>query len=130
MSISEAYVSFESLVGEHFLTGVDYETNGIGNGIRFVLDGKTYQVLEDEEDGYRSSAQPIEVMDAVVANSFSPVRVLAYTEDDGEILGLRDVVTGKEVISVGTGDYQDYYPYFINEFTPENMAINAKKDEA
>jgi hypothetical protein len=46
-----------------------------------------------------------------------------YEEHD--ILDLIDVVTGKVVLSVGTGNTDDYYPYWVAEFTPENMGANA-----
>jgi hypothetical protein len=39
-----------------------------------------------------------------------------------------DVTTGKVVFEVGTEDIDDYYPGFVVEFNPENMAINQRKD--
>ncbi len=118
----------DALLGEHVLEGVDFETEGIGNGIRFILDGETYLVVEDENDDYRSSAKAIEVSpDNPVVNTFDPVRVIGFARDDDEILALVDPVTGKDIIEVGTENADDYYPMFICRFSPENMSINQKE---
>ncbi len=117
-------LSKENFVGLRELSGVDFDTNGVGNGIRFILDGKTYQVTEDEDDGYRSSANAIEVSDAVLTNTFWPVKVFVSAESDDNILKIQDCITGKVIIEVGTGDWDDYYPYFVHSFDPTAMVIN------
>jgi len=116
-----------ALLGEHSLTGVDFSGRRSGNGIRFILDGVTYEVTEDECDGYRSSANPMVVTDYPITNVFPAVKVIGSEDADDEILVLRDAETQLEVIRVGTGDAWDYYPYFISEFNPQNMAINKEK---
>jgi hypothetical protein len=133
-------VTLESLVGEHELSGVDMTEENIegqwnkertyhGNVCRFVLDGKVYTALEDEDDGYRSSLRSL-TEGGAVSNLFAPQRVLCSMQTEGkhggvdDILVMRDVVTGKEVLSVGTDNTDDYYPSFVANFHPENMACN------
>jgi hypothetical protein len=131
-------MELKDLVGKHILSGVDMNNESIkqwGNYfedcqvINFVLDGITYTAIEDPDDGYRSTMRKIVTSDKVVSNIFAGQEVLAkmrendrYQEND--ILDLVDVVTGKIVLSVGTGNTNDYYPYWVAEFTPENMGVN------
>jgi hypothetical protein len=35
-----------------------------------------------------------------------------------------DVVTGKVVLEVGTDNTEDYYPYCVMNWSPENLACN------
>jgi len=130
----------EDLVGEHELSGVDfgelppdrdnyqYES---ANTITFVLDGKAYCVTEDPSDGYRSSHRDIVETDTPVKNTFAPCRVVARYIDgpreyasDNDLLECIDVVTGKTVLLVGTENSGDYYPSYVANFSPENMAVN------
>lgn len=136
-------VTFESLVGEHELSGVDYiaseelrpayDYDGAsgyhGQVIRFVLDGKVYTAREDDNDGYRSSMRDL-TEGGEIKNTFPPVRVLCSLRTEGKYGGkddtlvMRDMVTGKEVLEVGTDNTDDYYPSFVAHFQPENMACN------
>ena len=38
-----------------------------------------------------------------------------------------DVVTGKVVLEVGTDITDDYYPYCVLRWSPQNLAINVGK---
>lgn len=101
-----------------------------GNVCRFVLDGKAYTVREDDNDDYRSSMRDL-LEGGVVKNIFAPVRVLCSMRTEGqyggkdETLVMRDVVTGKEVLEIGTDNTDDYYPSFVADFRPENMTSNS-----
>ena len=130
-------VSMLSLVGRHVLTGVDFSEQPIkrwsyfedSQVINFVLDGVTYTAVEDPDDGYRSSMESLYVSDAVVSNQFPPCQVLCVFEDkcsygEAEILQMIDESTGLIVLEVGTENIDDYYPGFVGNFHPENMAIN------
>ena len=47
--------SLYDLEGEHLLSGVEVlSSEGYGYGVVFTLDGVSYEVLEDPDDGYRS----------------------------------------------------------------------------
>jgi hypothetical protein len=133
-------MELKDLVGQHELSGVDMvqilaDPDGYSsdprNCCRFILDGKTYTVTEDENDGYRSSMKDIVEGGEPVVNRFEPQKVLCHMQTEGrcsstdDILVMRDIVTGKDVLSVGTSDVDVYYPSFISDFNPEHMACNA-----
>lgn len=133
-------MTLNDLVGRHLLSGVDR-----GSGVKgeyddhapetftFVLDGVAYTATEDPDDGYRSSMEDI-VVGGEVKNMFAPCAVLARMRPHGEfdnndVLELIDETTGKVVLSVGTANADDYYPWWVAEWSPENMAANADKDQ-
>lgn len=135
-------VTLESLVGEHTLDAVDTYVDQVkqwgdhfedANCIRFRLDGVVYTAIESPDDGYRSSLGSLFVSpDDKLTNVFPPIRVLArmkgnensYVNDTIQFL---DMVTGKVVMEVGTDNTDDYYPWFVGTFNPENMATNAAR---
>jgi hypothetical protein len=65
-----------------------------------------------------------------MTNVFPAVKVIGkYLEkrepyDASEVLELVDVVTGETVVEVGTENTDDYYPYFVANFSPEAMVTN------
>jgi hypothetical protein len=131
-------MELKELVGLHKLTGVDMDSVSVNTWgskfedcqvINFILDGRTYTATEEPDDGYRSNMRDIVPSDYKVKNKFKPCKVLGKMREDNkyftnEILDLIDVKTGKVVLSVGTENTDDYYPCWVAEFTPENMAIN------
>jgi hypothetical protein len=139
-------VQLESLVGEHELSGVDFESMPApegryspANSIRFVLNGRIYVATEDDNDGYRSSMESLVVVEAPpVTNTFPPVRVLVRhvtgRRDDNDYAGSNDllefieITNGEVVLQVGTENVDDYYPGFVNHFYPDRLSVNAGKD--
>lgn len=117
-------ITLESLAGEHLLEGVDHEDVNekyVGcQVIRFRLSGKTYTVIEDPDDGYRSHLGSIEVSEDPIRNSFKGVPVIGKYVDSGnsETIQFVCISTQKVCLEVGTGDYNDWYPYFVNDFDP------------
>lgn len=100
------------------------------NVVYFALDGITYKVIENPDDGYRSYLDSIEISTHVPKYSFEGVKVLVHEKDVPrfgsriDIIVFRDVVTSKPILEVGT-DYSDgYYPVCIMDYTPENMSVN------
>lgn len=137
--MSDEQVTLEMLVGEHELSGVDFSVGEKGeydweppNTCVFVLDGEAYTVTEDPSDGYRSSMRSI-AKGGSVSNSFASCRVLCSMKGGGEygevndVLQMRDITTGKVVLEIGTGNTDDYYPYFVSTFDPTAMAVNAER---
>lgn len=128
--------SFSQFDGNLYdLTFVDFGTTLVrgetANTMMFVLSGVLYTVSEDPDDGYRSHASDditVEVLAYTPAKSFPPCRVMASFETSGdrEVLVLTDVGTGQPVVEVGTLDANDYYPYFVSRYHPENMSQNSK----
>lgn len=131
-------IELKDLCGEHLLTGVDRSIETIeeyGNRygdcevLNFTLDGKTYTACEDPSDGYRSNMRYLRVSDKPTTNNFQPVKVVGRMKENdsyqiNDVLQLVDAVTGKTVLEVGTGNTDDYYPYWVAGFSPENMACN------
>lgn len=125
-------MELKDFVGEHFLTGVDFDSYEDCQAVNFILDGQTYTAIEDPNDGYRSNMREIKESAVLVRNIFTPCRVLGRMKDDSDyeqndVIEFIDLSTGKIVLEVGTGNTDDYYPYWVATFTPENMAINAGK---
>jgi hypothetical protein len=135
-------VELKDLIGEHELSGVDMShvsgnhSSDVAQVCRFILDGKIYTVTEDDDDGYRSMMKDIVEGGEPVINVFAPHKVLGSLQTKGEygsaadILVFRDVVTGQEVLNVGTDNTDDYYPSFVADFQPANLACNASAKEA
>lgn len=132
-------VKLEDLCGEHLLSGVDFpqrevERFGVTETVsacRFRLDGVTYVALEDPSDGYRSSMAELITEEELTSNEWPPVRVVCSMAPDGEYgqqndtLEIRDCVTGKTILRVGTDNSDDYYPWWVAEFDPTALAHNA-----
>lgn len=129
-------IQFEDLIGLHKLSGVDLINESIkrdyGNSFEdcetvvFILDNKTYCAAEDPDDGYRSSMKYLVESKSKVKNKFTSCKVLVKksTEDNSDILEFIDVNTGLIVLEIGTNNTDDYYPYWVGSFYPENMFIN------
>jgi hypothetical protein len=131
-------MELSDLVGLHELTAVDEGTElrkSWGseeqcNAIYFTLDGVTYAVVEDPEDGYRSHARDIEVVERAMKNVFPPCKVVARhvthaQMGSADMLVLTDTTTGRDVLTVGTSNTDDYYPCYEADFDPRAMAVNA-----
>jgi len=136
-------IDLKSLVGKHFLSGVDESNVKIKQYndefedcqcINFVLDGTTYTAVEDPEDGYRSTLKEVFASKEKVTNNFYPVEVLIIHRDsnrisshflsDCDILEFIDTKNGKCVLEIGTDNYDNYYPQFVASWTPENLSAN------
>lgn len=120
-----------------FLDAVDFERDDISDKdascIRFRLDGVVYIAVEDPDDGYRSYLDEIMIGDKIT-NQFEKVLVRGkYRErNDGgncSIIQFFDQLTNLVVLEIGTENTDDYYPYFVANFSPENMSINKKAAE-
>jgi hypothetical protein len=138
-------VNLNSLKGKHFLSGVDFDShkweddyNEDSNTMLFILDGITYEAIEDPDDGYRSSIGSLTITNKKVKNTFPKHEVLCEMKneeyvndvnyaDDDELIEMVDVITGKVVLEVGTDISEEYYPSCVMRWYPENLAINSKR---
>lgn len=130
-------ITFESLCGEHILSGVEMaseEREDCGyfescNVLLFTLDGVTYKLIEDPDDGYRSFCREIQISKTPPKFNFPGVRVLcSMMESDryekNDCIVIRDLRNGEIIIEAGTKNYEDYYPYCHFVYIPENFACN------
>lgn len=122
------------------LEGVDECTESVkqweGNfencsAIRFKLDGVVYVAIEDPNDGYRSYLGELKVDTKEITNAFTGVEVKGVYKEQSEeyfqscdILTLVDTTTNEVVLSVGTDNNDDYYPWFVAQFNPAAMSVN------
>jgi hypothetical protein len=94
----------------------------------FGMDDHVYTALEDPSDGYRSQLEAILVDCDTADVTFCPIQVFATmrtTEYGGDrVLDIYDIASSLRIISVGTRNSDDYYPSFVAEWIPENMAVN------
>ncbi len=90
-----------------------------------------YIAEEDEWDGYRSCLGELRLVDREMENVFPAERVIGtmdvsasscYSDD---VLTLVSAGTGKRALRVGTANFDDYYPWFVGEYNPENLSVNA-----
>lgn len=135
-------IDLQTLVGEHELSGVDFDTIQVprwynsddtepAEAIRFILDGITYEAVEDPCDGYRNSMEGCYVTSTPVKNTFAPVKVIGRWRTEGqysgtdEVLELIDAANGNVILEAGTLNVSDYYPSFKASWHPQLMAVNA-----
>lgn len=131
-------ITLHSLRGLHKLSGVGRRGKPCDkndwcvsvNQFFFTLDDVTYVATEDENDGYRSCMAKLEILGVKPVTMFDPIDVVGHMEkcDNGDILEMIDIRNGKTVLRVGTDSYDSYYPCFINEWIPENLAVNEDKE--
>lgn len=126
---------FESLCGEHLLSGVELTSEARDGepcgACLFKLDGVTYKAVEDPDDGYRNYCRNLEISAAEPFYKFPEIKVFCHMmEDDNyennDVLVIRDFVSGKAILEVGTKNTDDYYPYCHFKYMPENMSCNQR----
>lgn len=131
-------MELKDLVGDHKLDAVDFSEESIKTYgdvfedcqiCRFRLDGIVYLAIEDPDDGYRSYMRDLKTDEsAIMKNVFDPIDVVCHHRtknrcDNDDILEVINKKTGKVILEVGIGNYDDYYPYFVANFRPENIGL-------
>lgn len=119
--------TLEELVGEHTMTvtprmDVRHPFDTDANGCAFHLNGVTYFVFEDPNDGYRSTA--MELMSQVgefyqlgIDVEYIRPALKVTAKMNGGVLTFRSE-DDKIVFRVGTDNSDDYYPWYVAEWTP------------
>ncbi len=137
-------MSWKDLCGEHILkairTDVRHPFDADASGVALYLDDMTVFVFEDPCDGYRSSAVDPMIVNAPMY-SFGvnpdyirvPVRISLWTKEKdyhGESEGIKvvDRRNGLVILTLGTSDSDDYYPSFVCDWRPGNIAENAETE--
>lgn len=128
-------MELKSLVGKHVLSGIERGVKNVndywnteGEYIRFCLDGVTYDAVEDPDDGYRSWLRELEVVKDVPKIKLPDCPVICEMSDKDEtaILIIRDAISKKRVLSIGTDYRDDWYPVCVFNYNPENLWCNQK----
>ena len=129
VNIFEQNIELKDLVGEHKLSGVDFNNEQIKSEwsneyalsqvVRFTLDGKTYIAAED---GFRGCMRWLRLSKKAPID-FKPIKVLARMSDrpNSTILQFLNIDNGKVILEVGTDNIDDYYPSWIASFNVENL---------
>lgn len=142
-------MELKDLVGEHDFTfvpkmDVRHPIDENSNGVMFGLDKHIYLVFEDPSDGYRSNAGPLLSFEGSPTalggwdSGWSPdylrnQRVLCVHDTQGkyggenDVLSIRSIATGREIMRVGTTNVDDYYPGFVVEWVPGNLDANVRR---
>lgn len=99
----------------------------------FKLGSLVFEALEDEDDGYRSYLDSVPLVSHNETFSDTPFANVFYSTKNGLSDGfeLRDK-TGHVWLLVGTDSNDEYYPYFIFQFTPKlniKSFANTNKDK-
>ena len=147
VSAGNSPLTLDMLVGVHELSGVDYGTAKIprwgdeyyaAQTCSFILDGFTFTIIEDPDDGYRSHMREL-ILGGEVANTFPPQLVICerkfreaprWDGDAGDmcnLLVMHDVHSKEDILILGTTNTDDYYPSFVAAFHPSKMSINRDK---
>lgn len=125
---------FDDTVGHEFLFyGVD--------NYMFKLDNHIWEVIEDPEDGYRSSLGPVEARhenDKKVNRIFfrEPIAIVSVVEDSevGTGYALIDCEIEHTWLKFGTDNTENYYPCFYFNYTPVERsklpALKRQKDSS
>lgn len=103
--------------------GQVFDFYGVCN-CEFKLGDSVYEALEDENDGYRSCLGSIELTQSqgiFFKMPLARVKVVDGSSVRGCFDGwsLVDIEDGHEWLSVGTENYDDYYPCFIFDYRPK-----------
>ena len=130
-------MDLSELVGNKMLSGIDRGTEKSmdiwsedANFILVVLDGIAYKFKEDPSDGYRSYMEEVEITNDKVINTFAPQPVICQMKPETDdysrhnILEIFDSNNSKLVLELGTDNTDDYYPYCVMNWNPENLSIN------
>lgn len=127
------------LIGKHTFTGVELGTTEREmwagryekvNSVKFELDGIIYMATENPDDGYRSYMNELEIINEPLKFKIPQMQVVCVHDtkdeygDKSDILSFIDVENGKVFLRIGTENTDDYYPYCLFEYKPENMHYN------
>ena len=134
--VSKSDQDIQEHVKTHFmsLAGVDLDYYGADSGdCTFNIDGIVFKVLEDPDDGYRSHLGPIDYSGTHSSIFFdkpiAKVRIEEFEDEDEDgaewsrhaTHGYRlvDALDKHIWLEFGTGNHDDYYPYFMFRHYPK-----------
>lgn len=124
-------MELKDLIHRRILRGVSFNEPRIVDGeeassCTFVLGRDTFTAVEDPSDGYRSSLGEL-IPGGKCSNMFPlncHVRMTMVETENQNLLIMTDIFTNEPVLTIGTTNTDDYYPSFVSDFQPQNMAAN------
>ena len=134
-------IDLQALVGPHKLSAVGFKDESCKDGwsgrstvssMLFTLDGKTYQAIEDPDDGYRSSMRELVLTNEEPSDKFEPIDVICNYVSEGsygykdDMIECVDAKTGVVLLSFGTSSIDDYYPSFEANFYNDRIENSLK----
>lgn len=102
----------------------------------FQLGSVKFEVVEDENDGYRSSMDYVKILstNCVCENFLAEIKIIDISDDSKTIYALQDTKDNSfNWLEFGTENTDDYYPYFVfrtnvkKEITVEEEKINMEE---
>lgn len=118
-------IEFEKLIGCKASLYYNNKSN------QFQLGSVIFEVVEDEEDGYRSSMREVLILNQNAPRN--PGEYLAGVKiesgDFGDFVGFQivDEVDNHVWLQFGTDHSDSYYPFFVFSFTPKATTEDIKK---
>jgi hypothetical protein len=114
-------IKFENLVGKTgILCAVDSNKFRIGN--------VTFEVLEDPDDGYRSSMEEVKVCTDQLRPTFEE-KVTICNYEHSYITGFSLVNENQDAVLIfGTDHVDNYYPCFVFDWNPQLLTFNIDID--
>ena len=139
-------MELKGLEGNHVLTGISekqIEVEGDwGDKLKcfafsFELDGNVYTAIEDPADGYRSYLKKLAVneykINTVIPKTKVRVEHITLTDDfckeECDLLKVYDKISEKIILEVGVKNIDDYYPYYVAHWKPQNLHYNLSKED-
>lgn len=109
------FIDFENLLGTRAPL---YYHNHLNE---FQLGRIIFEVLEDENDGYRSSLGHVNVLStsAPLGQKLAEIEVRKLNTPDDQLFQLIDTDDGHIWLEFGTNNWDDYYPCFIFRTFPK-----------
>lgn len=108
------------------LTGIKAALHYCSDDYCFQLGDVIFEVVENEDDGYRSSMDEVRIVEREALSKYphnhflEEVTILAGDEDSmWKILG----ADGHRWLQFGTRDASDYYPTFVFDWTPRQAQV-------
>lgn len=93
---------------------------------KFKLGSIVFEARENPDDGYRSYLESIPMIKSESTFSSKPFINVYFTCVD-DFIHLKDE-TGHTWLSVGTNRSDDYYPYFVFDYTPRTDLIDFSEE--
>ena len=128
-------MQLKELKGNRKFYGIEFSQEdtryGTSNIVLLGLDNQVYKISDDPDDGYRSFMdEKIEILqNHTFQNTFPPMKVAIQwveikSKDSFTGIHVLDAFSQQPVLILGT-DYSDNYcPFAVSEYTPENLSYN------